>query len=137
MLTLHTWPTPNGKKIFIMLEELGVSYQTHFVDIEKDEQFQPDFLAISPNNKIPALVDHDAPEAPPGAQVKFRIAVGRERLQRIELGCTKSPENDRREDRVRPTGRGTIWNCARRLPAIIRRRWATIEGHLAAVAGER
>jgi GSH-dependent disulfide-bond oxidoreductase len=60
MLTLHTWPTPNGKKIFIMLEELGISYQTHFVDIDKDEQFQPDFLAISPNNKIPALVDHDA-----------------------------------------------------------------------------
>jgi GSH-dependent disulfide-bond oxidoreductase len=60
MLTLHTWPTPNSKKTFIMLEELGISYQTYFVDIDKDEQFQPDFLAISPNNKIPALVDHDA-----------------------------------------------------------------------------
>lgn len=64
MLALHTWPTPNGKKIFIMLEELGVSYQTHFVDIDRQEQFAPDFLAISPNNKIPALVDHDADGGP-------------------------------------------------------------------------
>ena len=59
-LTVHNWPTPNGKKIFIMLEELGVPYETHFVDIDKQEQFEPDFLAISPNNKIPALVDQDA-----------------------------------------------------------------------------
>lgn len=56
-LTVHNWPTPNGKKVFIMLEELGVPYETRFVDIERKEQFEPGFLAISPNNKIPALVD--------------------------------------------------------------------------------
>ena len=63
-VTIHNWPTPNGKKIFIMLEELGIPYETHFVDIDKREQFEPDFLAISPNNKIPALVDHDADGRP-------------------------------------------------------------------------
>lgn len=57
MLTLHTWSTPNGRKISIMLEELGVPYETVAVDINKGEQFAPAFLAISPNNKIPALVD--------------------------------------------------------------------------------
>ena len=61
-LELHAWPTPNGKKIFIMLEELGVPYRTCFVDIEHKEQFEPDFLAISPNNKIPAIVDHQGTE---------------------------------------------------------------------------
>lgn len=60
MLHLYSWGTPNGRKIFIMLEELGVSYKTHPVDISKDEQFAPDFLKISPNNKIPALVDDEA-----------------------------------------------------------------------------
>ena len=58
-LIVHNWPTPNGKKIFIMLEELGLPYDIRFVDIDSSEQFRSDFLAISPNNKIPALVDHD------------------------------------------------------------------------------
>ncbi len=60
MITLHTWTTPNGRKPLIMLEELGVPYQTVAVDIHKHEQFRPEFLAISPNNKIPALVDEEA-----------------------------------------------------------------------------
>lgn len=60
MLTLHTWTTPNGRKIPIMLEELGMEYTIKTVNIGKDEQFQPAFLAISPNNKIPAIVDTDA-----------------------------------------------------------------------------
>jgi GSH-dependent disulfide-bond oxidoreductase len=64
MLVLHTWTTPNGKKVPILLEELGLSYEIHFVNIGQDEQFQPDFLAISPNNKIPALVDHGAEGGP-------------------------------------------------------------------------
>jgi GSH-dependent disulfide-bond oxidoreductase len=64
MLVLHTWTTPNGRKVPILLEELGLSYEIHFVDIGKDEQFQRDFLAISPNNKIPALVDHGAEGGP-------------------------------------------------------------------------
>lgn len=64
MLTLHTWTTPNGKKVPILLEELGIPYEIRFVDIGKDEQFRPDFLAISPNNKIPALVDPEADGGP-------------------------------------------------------------------------
>jgi GST-like protein len=59
MLTLHTWTTPNGRKIPIMLEELGLQYTIKTVNIGKGEQFTPEFLAISPNNKIPAIVDTD------------------------------------------------------------------------------
>lgn len=64
MITLYTWTTPNGRKPAIMLEEIGHAYEVVAVDIGKDEQFAPDFLAISPNNKIPAIVDHDAPGGP-------------------------------------------------------------------------
>ena len=59
MIDLYTWTTPNGRKISILLEELGLPYTVHPVDISKDEQFTPEFLAISPNNRIPAIVDHD------------------------------------------------------------------------------
>ena len=59
MIDLYTWTTPNGRKISIMLEELGVDYTVHSINIGEDEQFTPEFLAISPNNKIPAIVDHD------------------------------------------------------------------------------
>ena len=59
MIDLYTWSTPNGRKISIVLEELGLPYQVHPIDIGKDEQFKPEFLAISPNNKIPAIVDRD------------------------------------------------------------------------------
>jgi GST-like protein len=59
MIDLYSWTTPNGRKISIALEELGLPYQVFPVDITKDEQFAPDFLRISPNNKIPAIVDHD------------------------------------------------------------------------------
>lgn len=57
MLTLYAWPTPNGQKPLILLEELGAPYEMRFVNLGKNEQFDPDFLKISPNNKIPALVD--------------------------------------------------------------------------------
>ena len=59
MIDLYTWTTPNGRKVSILLEELGLPYAAHAVNIGKDEQFAPDFLKISPNNKIPAIVDHD------------------------------------------------------------------------------
>ena len=58
-IDLYTWPTPNGRKVSIALQELGLDYAVHAVNIGKDEQFAPDFLAISPNNKIPAIVDRD------------------------------------------------------------------------------
>ncbi|MCB9944440.1 MAG: glutathione S-transferase N-terminal domain-containing protein [Geminicoccaceae bacterium] len=59
MIDLYTWTTPNGRKVSIMLEECGLPYEVHEIDIGKDQQFDPDFLAISPNNKIPAIVDRD------------------------------------------------------------------------------
>ena len=59
MIDLYTWATPNGRKISIALEEFGLDYTVHAVNIGKDEQFAPDFLAISPNNKIPAIVDNE------------------------------------------------------------------------------
>ncbi|MEM8838007.1 MAG: glutathione S-transferase N-terminal domain-containing protein [Pseudomonadota bacterium] len=59
MIDLYTWTTPNGRKVSILLEELGVDYTAHAVDIGADEQFAPDFLKISPNNKIPAIVDRE------------------------------------------------------------------------------
>ena len=59
MIDLYTWTTPNGRKVSILLEELGVPYTVHSIDIGKDDQFAPDFLKISPNNKIPAIVDQE------------------------------------------------------------------------------
>jgi len=59
MIDLYTWNTPNGRKVSIMLEEIGLSYNVRPVDIGKGEQHSPEFLKISPNNKIPAIVDHD------------------------------------------------------------------------------
>ena len=59
MIRLYTWSTPNGVKISIALEELGLDYEVVPIDIGKDEQFAPEFLAISPNNKIPAILDGD------------------------------------------------------------------------------
>ena len=59
MIDFYTWSTPNGRKVSIMLEECGLDYTTHEVDITKDQQFESAFLRISPNNKIPAIVDRD------------------------------------------------------------------------------
>ena len=59
MIDLYTWHTPNGRKISIMLEEIGMPYNVFSINIAKDEQFQPHFLKISPNNRIPAIIDKD------------------------------------------------------------------------------
>lgn len=64
-IELYTWPTPNGHKIHIALEELGLPYNVHPIDIGKGEQFQPSFLKISPNNKMPAIVDPEGPDGQP------------------------------------------------------------------------
>ena len=65
MIDLYSFPTPNGKKVSVALEELELPYRAHLINIEKGEQFAPDFLAISPNNKIPAIVDQDGPGGGP------------------------------------------------------------------------
>jgi GST-like protein len=64
-IDLYFWPTPNGWKISIMLEECGLPYVVHPVNIAEGEQFRPEFLAISPNNRMPAIVDHDGPGGKP------------------------------------------------------------------------
>ncbi|MEN9763232.1 MAG: hypothetical protein RI906_3058 [Pseudomonadota bacterium] len=65
MIDLYTWPTPNGHKIHIMLEECGLPYAVHAIDIGAGDQFKPEFLRISPNNKMPAIVDSDGPDGKP------------------------------------------------------------------------
>ena len=65
MIDLYTWGTPNGRKVSIMLEECGLPYRVHSVDIGKGEQFKPEFLAINPNNRIPAIVDPEGPDGKP------------------------------------------------------------------------
>jgi GST-like protein len=64
-IDLYTWNTPNGRKISVALEEMGLPYKVHPINISKDEQFAPDFLKISPNNKIPAIIDPDGPGGKP------------------------------------------------------------------------
>jgi len=65
VIDLYTWPTPNGHKIHIMLEECALPYTVHGVDIGDGDQFKPEFLKISPNNKIPAIVDSEGPDGKP------------------------------------------------------------------------
>ncbi len=67
-IDLYYWPTPNGWKITIMLEECGLPYTLHYVNIGKGDQFQPSFLAFSPNNKMPAIID---PEGPGGIPISI------------------------------------------------------------------
>lgn len=61
-IDLYYWPTPNGWKISICLEEMGLSYETHLINIGKGDQFAPDFLKIAPNNRMPAITDPDGPD---------------------------------------------------------------------------
>jgi GST-like protein len=65
MIEVYSWATPNGHKVHIMLEECGLPWRAHAVDIGAGDQFKPDFLTISPNNKIPAIVDPDGPDGKP------------------------------------------------------------------------
>jgi GST-like protein len=65
VIDLYTWSTPNGRKVSIMLEELGLSYAVHPVDINANDKFDPAFLKIAPNNRIPAIVDQEGPDGKP------------------------------------------------------------------------
>ncbi len=98
MIDLYTWPTPNGHKIHIMLEECNLPYAIHAVDIGRGEQFEDSFLAISPSNRIPAIVDQDGPEGRPmslfesgailiylaGKTGRFLPKIDRERFRMLE-----------------------------------------------------
>jgi len=70
MIDLYTWTTPNGRKVSIMLEELGLAYRAHAIDIGKGDQFKPEYVAINPNSKIPAIVDPDGPGSKPYAMME-------------------------------------------------------------------
>ena len=85
-IELHTWNTPNGRKISVALEEMGLPYKVFPVNITKGEQMAPAFLAISPNNKIPAIVDPDGPDGK-------RVSV---------FEVRRDPALSRREDRQIP-----------------------------------
>ena len=61
MIQLYTWGTPNGKKVSIMLEEVGIPYEVHPINLQKGDQFTPAYLAVNPNNKIPSIIDTDGP----------------------------------------------------------------------------
>ena len=76
MIDLYYWSTPNGHKITMFLEEAGLKYTTHAINIGKGDQFKPEFLAIAPNNRIPAIVDHEPKGGGNGnekADLDFRI----------------------------------------------------------------
>jgi len=70
MIDLYTWSTPNGRKVSIMLEEVGLPYRVHPINIGKDEQFAPDYLKINPNGKIPSIVDPEGPDGQPIAMME-------------------------------------------------------------------
>ena len=65
MIQLFTWGTPNGKKVSVMLEEVGLPYEVHPISLQKGDQFTPEYLAINPNNKIPSIIDTDGPGGQP------------------------------------------------------------------------
>jgi GST-like protein len=65
MIDLYTWTTPNGRKVSIMLEECGLAYRSHAINIGQNDQFTPEFVAINPNSKIPAIIDSDGPDGKP------------------------------------------------------------------------
>ena len=91
MLDLYFWTTPNGYKVTTLLEELGLQYNVVPVHIGKGEQFNPDFLKISPNNKIPALVDHQSPDGRPitlfesGAIMMYLAEISGRRFMPVDL----------------------------------------------------
>jgi GST-like protein len=65
MIKLYSWKTPNGRKVSVMLEEIGLPYEVYAVDLSKRQQFTPEYLAINPNNKIPSIIDTDGPGGKP------------------------------------------------------------------------
>ncbi len=96
MIEVYSWPTPNGHKVHVMLEECGLAYRAIPVDIGKGAQFEPAFLAISPNNKIPAIVDPDGPNGKPLSVFESAQSW----VMPTRLKCNASP-NSRPRSRVR------------------------------------
>ena len=113
MIDLYTWTTPNGRKVSIMLEECGLPYTVHPINIGQGDQFKPEFVAINPNSKIPAIVDPDGPDGKPYAMMEsgailhlsrrqdrqIPAAIGARQVRRAAVADV--PDGRRRPD-VRP-----------------------------------
>ena len=93
-IELYAWNTPNGRKISVALEEMGLPYNVHPVNISKNEQFAPNFLKISPNNRIPAIIDPDGPDGKP--------------INAFESGAILFTWRRRRENSCRPIRAGSL-----------------------------
>jgi hypothetical protein len=103
MIEVYSWPTPNGHKVHIMLEECGLPYRVIPVNIGTGEQFKPEFLAISPNNKIPALIDTgDGVSLPPGVASKQRYHKNRMSARKL-VDKVKREKIDDLEELLSPT----------------------------------
>ena len=108
MIQLYTWATPNGKKLSIMLEEVGLPYEVRPVNLSKGEQMKPEYLAVNPNNKIPSIIDSDGPGGQP-AQV---VRIGRDLdLSRREDGdiLASGYAQALRSDSVADVSDGRCW----------------------------
>jgi len=92
VIDLYTWATPNGRKVSILLEELGLDYRVHAVDIGAGDQFKPEFLAVSPNNRIPAIADEDITLMESGA-IMLYLATKADRLLPKLLSAPLSSES--------------------------------------------
>src|SRR6267378_3743379 len=108
MIELYTWSTPNGRKVSVMLEECGLPYNLHKVNIGAGDQFAPDYVAINPNAKIPSIVDPDGPDGKPmrmmesGAILIYRKIPAAERPRQIPgAAMADVPDGPYRAD-VRP-----------------------------------
>ena len=93
MIDFYYWPTPNGWKVSIMLEETGLPYTLKPVNIGAGDQFKPEFLAISPNARMPAIVDHDTPDGPTaGVRIRRHPDPSGGEIRPVHAGFGKGPE---------------------------------------------
>jgi len=116
-LQLYSLPTPNGVKVSIMLEETGLPYEAHLVSFERNEQFSPEFLSLTPNNKIPAILDPNGPGAAAGVvRVRGDSALsGREDRPATATGCRCPLRDPSMADVADGRSRPDVWS-ARFLP---------------------
>ena len=116
-IDVYYWPTPNGWKITIMLEEAGLPYKVHFVNIGKGDQFKEEFLEISPNNKMPAIVDPDGPDGKPICDLRIRRypAISRPQDGQV-LSAGRASTGRRRPVAVLADGR--LWSDAGSDPSL-------------------
>ena len=126
MIDFYALTSPNVQKIYIMLEETGLPYKEHFVDVWKGDQYNPDFVKINPNSKIPTIVDHDGPGGKPYTVIEFGRDPHVSRREDRQVPADRHGEEVRRDPvaddpahrrRARCSGNGRTSSCSRRRPA--------------------